>query len=283
MTKLHSIFTIPSPWGRVGERSHFSLPLPGRGLGRGLGVGLLLLLSSSIALALPPLGGGLGRGPSISIFGDSYSTFEGCLVPDTNAIWYYPAESPEHHKGNDVVSADQCWWSIVIKELGARLERNNSFSGSTICRSGYAKDKSGSRVPVEGFTQLCDYTNRSFVNRSNYLGNPDIILVCGGTNDSWCGAPIGEYIYGNWTDLQLYTFRPAFAKMLSDLKQHYPTARLLFMLNSELKESINESVHTICKHYGVDCLDLHDIDKQGGHPSQKGMKAIAEQVLERLR
>ena len=73
------------------------------------------------------------------------------------------------------------------------------------------------------------------------------------------------------------------AKLLADLRQHYPNARLLFMLNSELKESINESVHTICRHYGVECLDLHDIDKQLGHPSQKGMKAIAEQVLERLK
>ena len=40
---------------------------------------------------------------------------------------------------------------------------------------------------------------------------------------------------------------------------------------------------TICRHYGVECLDLHDIDKQRGHPSQKGMKAIAKQVLKRLK
>ena len=30
----------------------------------------------------------------ISILGDSYSTFYGCVVPDTNAIWYFP-ECPE--------------------------------------------------------------------------------------------------------------------------------------------------------------------------------------------
>ena len=230
-----------------------------------------------------PLWGEPVGGCSISILGDSYSTFEGCLATDSNEVWYYPTESPKHQKDNDVVAAEQCWWSIVIKELGAQLERNNSYSGATICRSGYAKDKTGDRVPLKGYEHMCDYTNRSFISRSNALGNPDIILVCGGTNDSWCGAPVGDYVYGNWTDLQLYTFRPAMAKLLSDLRQHYPTAQLLFMLNSELKESINESVHTICRHYGVECLDLHDIDKQRGHPSQKGMKAIAEQVLARLK
>lgn len=219
----------------------------------------------------------------ISILGDSYSTFVDCVVPDTNAIWYYPMEHDQHAKGNDVVKPEQCWWSIVVKEMGAQLERNNAFSGSTISYSGYAKDTSGPRVPVEGFTDMCDYSWRSFVNRSNYLGNPDIILICGGTNDSWAGAPIGEYIYGNQTKYQLYHFRPAMAKLLADLIQNYPKARLLFMLNSELKPEINESVHTICAHYGVQCLDLHDIDKQLGHPSQKGMKAIAAQVIEALK
>ena len=217
--------------------------------GAGGGWAFLLLLITLPLWAEPE------RGLSVSILGDSYSTFEGCLATDSNEVWYYPVDSPKHHKGNDVGEASQCWWSIVIKEMGAKLERNNSFSGSTICRSGYAKDKTGDRVPLKGYEQMCDYTNRSFISRSNALGNPDIILICGGTNDSWCGAPIGDYVYGNWTDLQLYTFRPAMAKLLADLRQHY----------------------------GVECLDLQDIDKQRGHPSQKGMKAIAEQVLERLK
>ena len=41
------------------------------------------------------------------------------------------------------------------------------------------------------------------------LGDPDIILVFGGTNDSWAGSPIGEYVWADWTDEQLYSFRPA--------------------------------------------------------------------------
>lgn len=109
------------------------------------------------------------------------------------------------------------------------------------------------------------------------------VVVCGATNDSWCGAPIGDYIFGNWTDKQLYSFRPAMAKLLYDLKGNYPKARIVFILNSELKDEINESVHTICKHYNVPCLDLHNIEKQSGHPSVAGMKAFADQVVEFLK
>ena len=50
------------------------------------------------------------------------------------------------------------------------------------------------------------------------------------------------------------------------------------LLNSELKEEVNASVREICKHYGVKLVELHDIDKKGGHPSIAGMKAIADQL-----
>ena len=264
---------------------------------------LLILLS---LLTLLPL-----HAQKISVLGDSYSTFYLCTQPDTNDIWYYPIKHPKH-KRNDVTAKEQCWWALLIEMLNknntpatapgqantstatasgqtntstatASLERLNAYSGSTICYSGYAKDKSAPRVPLEGYTEMCDYSLRSFVNRTNNLGNPDIILVCGGTNDSWAGAPIGDYVFGNWTHLQLYTFRPAMAKMLYDLKLNYPTARILFMLNNKLKDEINESVHTICQHYAIECLDLKDIDKQSNHPSQKGMQQIAQQVYDALK
>ena len=210
----------------------------------------------------------------ISILGDSYSTFVGWVVPDTNLIWYYPTESQYHQKGNDVCAVEQTWWHQVIMRMGAKLERNNAYSGATICYTGYRPKKDMPHA---------DYSDRAFITRSNWLGNPDVILVCGATNDSWCGAPIGDYIFGNWTDKQLYSFRPAMAKLLYDLKGNYPKARIVFILNSELKDEINESVHTICKHYNVPCLDLHNIEKQSGHPSVAGMKAFADQVVEFLK
>ena len=203
----------------------------------------------------------------VSILGDSYSTFGGAVSPHWNYCWYNGNDKKNEQK-NDVESVEQTWWSLVIKEMGYKLEKNNSFSGSTVCYTGYGRE---------------DYSDRAFITRSNWLGNPDVILVCGATNDSWCGAPIGDYVFGNWSNEQLYSFRPAMAKLLYDLKGNYPKARIVFILNSELKDEINESVHTICKHYDVPCLDLHDIDKQWGHPSIAGMKAFADQVVEFLK
>ena len=67
-----------------------------------------------------------------------------------------------------------------IHEHGFSWNVNNSYSGSTVCHTGYEK---------------ADYSDRSFITRIHNLGTPDIILVFGGTNDSWAGAPIGVYQY----------------------------------------------------------------------------------------
>ena len=208
----------------------------------------------------------------VSILGDSYSTFEGWLQPSWNAIWYLPEGSAYGSRNNDVKLVEQTWWHILLSDMGYKLEKNNSFSGATICFTGY-KDKYG---------KFRDYSDRSFVTRASDLGNPDLILVCGCTNDSWCGAPVGEYKWKKWTNEDLFYFRPAMAKMCSELKTLYPSAKVIFILNSELREDINESVHTVCRHYHIDCVDLYDIDKQSGHPSQAGMKAIAAQVKAHL-
>ena len=73
------------------------------------------------------------------------------------------------------------------------------------------------------------------------------------------------------------------AKMIYDIKKQYPKARIFFVLNRKLKPVINESVHTVCKYYNVPCVDLKNIDKQSGHPSAAGMKAMADQVVEAVK
>lgn len=201
---------------------------------------------------------------TVAVFGDSYSTFKG-FNPEGYATWYDSSNRPET---TDVNKVEQTWWWQVIKEGGFKMGNINSYSGSTICNSGYHDE---------------DYSDRSFVNRTSLLGNPDIILICGGTNDSWANAPIGDYKFGDWKRADLYTFRPALAKMLSDLRLRYPNVEVYFILNSELKDEINESVKKICKNYEVPVIALHDIDKKNGHPSIKGMKSFAQQVLKAIK
>lgn len=201
--------------------------------------------------------------PGISILGDSYSTFKGYVLPDSNFVWY-----PQKVENNDVQDVQQLWWHILIREHGYRLCQNNSFSGATICHTGYQQE---------------DYSDRSYCTRLNNLGSPDIILVFGGTNDSWAHAPIGDYQYTDWTKKDLYQFRPAMAYLLANLQNRYPGTEIYVIINSELSEEVTGSMKTICDRYGVPYIQLVDIEKQWGHPSKKGMRAIADQVAAALK
>ena len=199
--------------------------------------------------------------PSVSILGDSYSTFEGYLTPDTMDIWYF--ENKQDPRRTDVKSVGETWWMQLIKKKNWKLELNNSWSGSTICYTGYGDE---------------DYRLRSFITRVPALGSPDIILIFGGTNDSWSNAPVGEYKYSDWRRADLYTFRPAMACMLHKIKERYPTADIYFISNDGLKPEITESMAQICKHYDVPMIQLENISKTAGHPNVKGMTQIAEQL-----
>ncbi len=201
--------------------------------------------------------------PSISILGDSYSTFEGYVTPSTNEMWYYE----ENGDKTDVDDVTETWWWQVAKEGGYRLCVNNSYSGSTIGYRGYDGN---------------DYSDRSFITRMDNLGNPDVILVFGATNDSWADEPVGEYKYSGWTKADFYTFRPAMAYMLQHLTNRYPNVEIYFILNSELRDDITNSCKTICQHYQIPCINLQNVHKINGHPSVQGMKSIAQQVLKAM-
>lgn len=202
----------------------------------------------------------------ISVLGDSYSTYGGYVSPSTNLCWYNGTDGGTN-KQNDVSRVEETWWHLLTSLPEYRLEVNNSYSGSTVCHTGY---------------KGADYSDRAFITRVHHLGHPDIILVFGGTNDSWAGSPIGSYRHFGWSRTELFAFRPAFCYLLHQLRELYPTARIYNITNSELSDDITNSMEEICRHYGVPNIRLHDIDKQWGHPSVKGMRSIFEQVRERL-
>lgn len=196
----------------------------------------------------------------VSILGDSYSTFKGAN-PDGYAPFYPDAN-------NDVKEISQTWWSLYNEAMGYTLEVNDSWGGTTICNSGYFH---------------MNTANSSFNSRLWKLGNPDIIFVFGGTNDAWAKAPLGEYKYSKISKEDCKSLRPALAYMLNSLKSIYPKAKIYTILNSELDEGVNASFRKVCKHCGVQLIELHDIEKQNGHPSVNGMKAICDQLLEVIR
>ena len=200
---------------------------------------------------------------SVTIFGDSYSTFEGYIEPASNEPWYF--QNGNKPQRTDVTDVTQTWWHQLLSRKGWHLCMNNSYSGSTISYSGY-----------DG----ADYSLRSFNTRMTNLGSPDIIFVFAGTNDSWAGAPMGDYQYDDFAHANLFQFRPAMARMLEYMTKRYINTRIYFILNDGLRDEVNSSVLTICQHYGVPCIRLHDIDKMSGHPSVKGMQQIASHIEE---
>lgn len=198
----------------------------------------------------------------VSILGDSYSTFEGYVV-EGNELWY--GSSPQWDRGNDVVRVWDTWWHQLIDDNGLQLEVNDSWSGSTVCTTSY----NGVHRPDNAFISKM---------RIDRLGNPDVILVFGGTNDMWAGSPLGDYQYADWTEDDLRNFRPALCYLFDQLHKRYPNALIYNIENTELRGEFYESCEVICKHYGVTRVRLHHISKQLGHPSIDGMNAIARQV-----
>lgn len=224
----------------------------------------LAFICCLVLLAVPALRAAGKAKPVVSILGDSYSTFEG-YIPAGNASWY--ATVPWENR-TDVVNVRQTWWWQLINEGGYILGVNDSYSGATISYTGYNGE---------------DYSDRSFLTRLPHLGSPDLLLIFGGTNDSWTGGPLGEYVYDNFTRGHLYEFRPALAKLLTEAQNRYPGTRIVFIVNTELKDEITESIVEICTHLDVEYVMLRDIDKLAGHPSIKGMEQIKNQILQYLK
>ena len=206
-----------------------------------------------------------------SILGDSYSTFEGYVHPDSNDVYPY--------QNIGLTGVEQMWWAQVADSTGWILEKNNSFSGALMCNYDYVNY----------------YGQYSFIRRMDNLGQPDVIFIFGATNDACAHnadgtiVSLGDYIYSGWTEEQLCEFRPALAYIFNHLKTRYPQAKLYFLLDMNLgtngvtearRAEFLASIHRIANHYDVDCIDLTGIHKSQWHPNAAGHKDIARQVLD---
>ena len=196
---------------------------------------------------------------TMAIIGDSFSAFTG-YIPDGYDSWYI-------NPGNAVSKVEDMWWYKFCKETGCRIgDRNNSFSGTCICK-----------------TTRPGQENVSFVDRVSLIKDADLVIIEGGTNDNNIGVPMGNYQYSDWTPSDLLNFRPALAYVIDYLQKHLVGSKIIFMLNNGLSIEINSSVGTICDHYGVDILTLNNITKEEGHPNPLGHTQIKDQLLKFIR
>ena len=148
-------------------------------------------------------------GKTLSIMGDSISTFQG-MIPTG-----YSAQYPS----GDVNTYDKTWWGKLIANDGMILQVNNSWAGSVV-----------SNTSTTG--QVC----MSDDSRLNNLGaNPDFILFFGGTNDfgyTANAAQLGKFDFDKEQDggLDRTKFRQAVQYCIQQIQKLYPKSQLMIML-----------------------------------------------------
>ena len=108
------------------------------------------------------------------------------------------------------------------------------------------------------------------------------MFVFGGTNDSWSNAPLGEMQFADWEEKDLFLVLPAICYFAYRLKTDLPNAEIVFIINTEIKEEIQNCMEELATRYGVKAVRLQDISKDEGHPNKEGMSQICRQILERV-
>ena len=192
----------------------------------------------------------------ISILGDSLSTYQG-YNPTGNLV-YYPNEN------NDVDSVEKTWWKKVIMDSNSVLSINESYSGSKI---------SGT-------------DNSSFVNRIKNLGEPQYLIIHGGTNDLWQNVPAGVLHFDSIeSELNTEEFADAYDGLIRKVVLLYPTTNILLIIPHCVTEPYAEIIKEIADHYklfGVVDLRKYKFSTANGHYQTSDMEIVANAVLANL-
>ena len=241
-------------------------------------------------------------GKTISILGDSISTFAG-VSNDPNASTAIQNNATFYNGSVLGVGLADTWWQQTVDALDLELLVNNSWSGS------------------------CIYTTRAgtpgaYVARCEQLHNnegtvPDIIAIYLGTNDYYnfkstlgsTGAIDYAQLIRETADGYTYaeptTAMEAYAIMLHKMTKRYPMAEiycftLLPMRNLSaadqlLLEQFNDGIKELADHFHVNVVDLYTdsgiktdehfqdyIADNSVHPGPLGMDAITDVFVDAL-
>lgn len=222
------------------------------------------------------------KGKFFSFLGDSISTLEG-FNPDVSNIFYTNEKAFEA----GIRSPRDTWWWQVAAHFDALPLVNNSWSGSRV-----------TKLPHQDmlFPSGCSDKRTSELHRGGIL--PDVIIIYLGTNDWYNGAPL-EHHHGIQQLLD-QSFTYAYGNMLTKIKSNYPEAELWcctlsisdanggdfpFELAGIHMREYCEIIKTLAKKHGCRIIDIYSHLKpydtiDGYHPSAKGMKTLAEIIIE---
>lgn len=245
------------------------------------------------------------KGKTLSILGDSISTFAGynnnTQNNDTignNAVWY----SSSNDKG--ITDVNDSWWMQTINNNDMKLLVNNAWSGSTVFANTNGQGANSIAYSTERPVNLHDNTeDATFANGTE----PDIIATYIGINDfntnmSNLGTyeainfdtlitdNEGSYSYGTPT-----TIVEAYAIMVHKMKTRYTSSDIyLFTMapntwkvDDVKMEEFNSAIRQIASKYNLTVVDLYKDSgitrdnvsaylKDGLHPNALGMDKITE-------
>lgn len=249
---------------------------------------------------------------TISILGDSISTFEGISSGEASETTNTTIkDNRDYYKtGRFEVTLNDTWWMQAKEALGAEILVNNSYSNTTIFS------------PFSNNNETTGYLSRPYNLHDNTGENagqePDIIAVYIGTNDiSYHKSRLGSYAEIDFDTLILEsndsfiyqnptTSAEAYAIMLHKIINTYKDAEVycftLLPRNTEsksdinLQKSFNETIKEIANHYGCFTVDLYNdsgitADEENYsrylldsylHPNNMGMDVITGAFLSSL-
>lgn len=207
-------------------------------------------------------------GKTVSILGDSMSTYKG-IIPDGFSCFYPYATC-------DVNNPNQTWWMQIINKLGMQLLMNNSYSGSCVSRD------TGNKPAVTD-----DRLSYLVVNNGEEVIKPDIIIIFMGAND--CNS---RYV-------TLDTFTEDYEVMMNKIKKLCPDSEIFLMtlpeapfFTTQNRIDYNKVIVNNAEKFSCHLLSLDECYAGGTssqylcdsiHPNYKGMTSIANALYNQMK
>lgn len=252
-------------------------------------------------------------GKKISFLGDSITSFEGysnnakvfnSTMGRNNAGYGKPGY------GDDLASVNDTWWMQTVNNLGASLLVNNSSGGSRVSLDHSELYNPASYKDIRCLN-LHDDTNPNDPLDTNYVIDPDIIVIYLGVNDwntSWW--TIGTFEGVNFDTLitqsgtsytykEPQSFAEAYAIMLHKITTRYSDADIFVgnlpsgfaSLTDPSKH--NEIISKLAEKFGATLIDFNSTEISGTqyrsytfdgmHPKKQGMTIMANKATETIK
>lgn len=198
-------------------------------------------------------------GKTISILGDSISTFSGYIPSGFSYFYPYPTA--------DIGDMNQTWWMKFINKSGMKLLVNNSWSGSAVAGSEASAGQNKSRL------------------EHLYIGEvtPDVIMIFMGANDApskWITTSQFDIAYGN---------------MLANIKERSPNSEIIIctlpslpLFTAEEQADYNAIIRKHANNNGLTILDFEKAFTRAessnylvdsAHPNKAGMEILADVAI----